>query len=161
MALNNSRLLENAEYVVFSAHAFADLSNPELSSLVLSVPSGGKQRDAYVTSIDIAALNLNADFVYFSACETGFGQVINGEGVLSLSSAALIAGAHATVHTLWSVADSTSAEFTKRFFLAVHNGLSAEQALTNTKRAFLREKGLASPAYWAPYVLVQPRFGSK
>jgi tetratricopeptide (TPR) repeat protein len=159
--LNSNRVLEKAQYVVFSAHAFADLSNPELSSIVLSVPPGGKPRDAYITSTDVAALNLNADLVYFSACETGFGQVVTGEGVLSLSSAALIAGAHATVHTLWSVADASSAEFTRRFFLAIHNGSTAEQALTNTKRAFLKEKRLASPAYWAPYVLVQPKFASK
>lgn len=156
--MNSSQLLGKAEYVVFSAHAFADLTSPELSSIVLSSPPGHGPREAYVTSSDIAALDLNADLVYFSACETGFGQVVTGEGVLSLSSAALIAGAHATVHTLWSVADTTSAEFTKRFFVALHNGSSPEQALTKTKRAFLRDKRLASPAYWAPYVLVQPRF---
>lgn len=155
--LSDSGALANARLLVFSAHAFADVANPEISSVVLSVPSGGTQRDAYLTAIDIASLNLNSDLVFFSACETGFGQVVSGEGVLGLSSAALVAGSRSTVHTLWSVVDSTSAEFTKRFFRDIRNGLTPEQAMTKTKRAFIQEEGHASTAYWAAYVLVQPQ----
>lgn len=154
-ALNSDGTLMRTRFLVFSAHAFADLSDPELSSVVLSVPPGGNQRDAYFTAIEVGSLRLNSDLVFFSACETGFGQVITGEGVLSLASAALGAGAHATVHTLWSVPDTTSAAFTKRFFVALRNGRSPEQALTETKRAFLQDKEHAMPVYWAPYVLVQ------
>jgi len=81
--------------------------------------------------------------------------VVSGEGVLSLSSAALVAGAHATVHTLWRVVDSASAQFTKRFFTELQKGTPPAEALTRTKRAFARDPRLASPAYWAPYILVQ------
>lgn len=93
--------------------------------------------------------------MYFSACETGYGQVVSGEGVLGLSAGALIAGTRATVHTLWNVVDSASAEFTTRFFAAIRRGVSPEQALTDVKRALVREPKYASSAYWAPYVLVQ------
>ena len=150
--LNKDGSLAKARYLIFSAHAFADVTDPELSSIVLSVPLAGKQRDAYVTATDIAALKLNSDLVFFSACETGFGQVVSGEGVLSLASAALVAGSRSTIDTLWSVVDQSSAEFTKRFFTDVRNGIPPEQALTRTKRAFAPH---VSPAYWAPYVLVR------
>jgi CHAT domain-containing protein len=156
-ALDSSGDLAKAQFLVFSAHAFADVNDPELSSVVLSVPSGGTPRDAYLTATDIASLNLNSDLVFFSACETGFGQVVSGEGVLSLSSAALVAGSRSTVHTLWSVVDASSAEFTKRFFSYVKNNIPLELALTRTKRDFTGEVDHAAPAFWAPYTLVQSR----
>jgi len=154
-SLNASGALAKARYLVFSAHAIADLHDPELSSIVLSVPAGGAARDAYLTATELAALDLRADLVYFSACDTGYGQVVSGEGVLGLSGGALVAGARATVHTLWSVVDAASAEFTTRFFAAIRKGMTAEAALTSTKRSFAQEPQHASPAYWAPYVLVQ------
>jgi hypothetical protein len=153
--LNDTGALAHARILVFSAHAFADVNDPELSSVVLSVPSGGTSRDAYLTAAEITSLRLNSDLVFFSACETGFGRIVSGEGVLSLSSAALVAGADATVHTLWSVVDSSSAEFTKRFFSYVRKNVLPEEALTKTKRDFLGEQGHAAPAYWAPYILVR------
>jgi tetratricopeptide (TPR) repeat protein len=156
--LDSDGTLMQARYLVFSAHAFADLSDPEVSSVVLSVPQGGAARDAYFTATELAALKLNADLVYFSACETGYGQVVSGEGVISLSSAALVAGARSTIHTLWSVVDSATAEFTKRFFTAVRRGVPPEEALTRTKREFSVEPRHSSPAYWASYVLVQARW---
>src|ERR1017187_5297790 len=157
-ALDNDGTLIQARYLVFSAHAFADLTDPEVSSVVLSVPKGGAPRDAYFTATEMAALKLNSELVYFSACETGYGQVVSGEGVISLSSAALVAGARSTIHTLWSVVDSATAEFTKRFFTAVRRGVPPEEALTRTKREFSMEPRHSSPAYWASYVLVQARW---
>lgn len=154
-ALSASGELGKVRYVVFSAHAIADLADPELSSVVLSQPPGGSPRDAYVTAADLSAFKLRSDLVFFSACETGFGQVVSGEGVLGLSAGALTAGSRATVHTLWNVVDAASAEFTTHFFAAVHSGASPEVALASTKRSFLRDPRHAAPAYWAPYVLVQ------
>lgn len=154
-ALDAAGELDKVRYIVFSAHAIADITDPELSSIVLSSPLGGSPRDAYVTAADLSALRLGSDLVFFSACETGFGQVVSGEGVLGLSAGALVAGSRATVHTLWNVVDSASAEFTSRFFAAIRAGASAEEALAKTKRAFIREAKLAATAFWAPYVLMQ------
>jgi len=146
--------LGRVRYLVFSAHAIADIADPELSSVVLSQPVGAQPREAYVTAADLATLKLGSDLVFFSACETGFGQVVSGEGVLGLSAAALTAGSHATVHTLWNVVDAASAEFTTRFFAAVRAGESPEAALARTKRALMREPQYAAPAFWAGYVFV-------
>lgn len=154
-ALSATGRLGKARYVVFSAHAIADLVDPELSSVVLSRPAGAPPRDAYVTAADFATLRFGSELVFFSACETGYGQVVSGEGVLGLSAGALTAGARATVHTLWKVVDAASAEFTTRFFAAVRAGASPEVALANTKRSFMREPQHAAPAFWAAYVLVK------
>ena len=156
--LDSDGALIQARYLVFSAHAFADLTDPEISSVVLSVPQGGVSRDAYFTATELAALKLNSDLVYFSACETGYGQVVSGEGVVSLSSAVLVAGARSTIHTLWSFVDSTTAEFTRRFFTAVRRGAPPEEALTRIKREFSKEPRHSSSAFWASYVLMQARW---
>ena len=155
VALSEKGELAKARYLVFSTHAAADLSDPELSSIVLSIPSGGSMREAYFTAAELASLDLRSELVFFSACETGYGQVVAGEGVLGLSAAAMTAGAQSTIHTLWSVVDSASAEFTTRFFESVRKGRSVEDALTSTKRRFASDTTRASPAYWAPYVLVR------
>jgi tetratricopeptide (TPR) repeat protein len=154
-ALNASGTLMGARFLVFSAHAFADISDPELSSVVLTRSPGGGPRDSYLTAIQLSSLRVDSELVFFSACETGFGQVVTGEGVVSLSSAAITAGAHATVNTLWSIPDATSADFTKQFFNTLHRGRSPEEALTETKRTFMHDPRHASTAFWASYVLVQ------
>ena len=81
VALSEKGELAKARYLVFSTHAAADLSDPELSSIVLSIPSEGSIREAYFTAAELASLDLRSELVFFSACETGYGQVVAGEGV--------------------------------------------------------------------------------
>jgi tetratricopeptide (TPR) repeat protein len=152
--IDRNRTLLNAQYLVFSAHAVADLDAPELSSVVLSQPRGMASRDAYFTAADLASLHLRTKLVYFSACETGYGPIAGGEGMLGLSVGALTAGSRATVNTLWSVFDASTAEFTLRFFESIQHGKSPEEALTVTKRQMMQDPKWRDPAYWAPYVLV-------
>jgi tetratricopeptide (TPR) repeat protein len=150
-----SEELRRARYVVFSAHAFADLDAPEVSSLVLSLPPGEQLRASYLTAAELATLDLNSDIVFFSACDTGYGRVISGEGVMGLSAGALLAGSRSTVHTLWNVVDEAAAQFTATFFSAVKEGVAPAEALVATKRAFLADPRHRATAIWAPYVLVE------
>jgi hypothetical protein len=153
--IDRNLMLMKAQYLVFSAHAVADLDAPELSSVVLSLPRGVASRDAYFTAADLASLHLRTSLVYFSACETGYGPIAGGEGMLGLSVGALTAGSRATVNTLWSVFDASTAEFTVRFFESIKHGKSPEEALTATKRQMMKDPKWHDPAYWAPYVLVE------
>lgn len=153
--VNASGVLERTRFLVLVAHGMADLEEPELSSLVFSRPPGANARDAYFTAAELSTLRLGTGLVYFSACDTGYGQVLAGEGVLGLAAGALAAGSLSTIHTLWSIDDAASAEFTVQFFNKVKSGVSTEQALRATKRAFSTRSG---PALWAPYVLMT-RFG--
>jgi tetratricopeptide (TPR) repeat protein len=153
--LANAHAFERARYLVFSTHAVADLSAPELSSIVLSLPPGRPSRDAYLTAAELATLSLRTELVFFSACETGYGQVAAGEGVLGLSVGALVAGSRKTVHTLWSVIDTATADFTARFFAALQHGSNPQDALTATKRHFEKDPIHRDAAYWAPYVIVE------
>jgi CHAT domain-containing protein len=90
--------------------------------------------------------------VVLSACETGVGRVLAGEGVMSLGRAFLRAGAGGVVATRWPVGDPTVA-FMQAFYAALAHGEAPADALTTAKRVLLRGR-YSAPLYWAPFVLI-------
>ena len=91
-----------------------------------------------------------------SACETGLGKVVIGEGIQGLPYALYVAGNRDTLLSLWQVSDGGTAEFMKRFWEKVKAGQNHAQALTQTKREFQRGDaghGYVDSYYWAPFVL--------
>jgi tetratricopeptide (TPR) repeat protein len=148
---------ELAAYKVlhFATHGLVVPEIPELSSLVLSVEPAGPE-DGYLRAGEIARLELRADFVNLSACDTGLGKLYNGEGVVGLTQAFLLAGANGLAVSLWQVSDLSTARFMAAFYeLAHQHGRSYVEALTEVKRRFIRgEFGepWQAPYYWAPFV---------
>jgi len=134
-------------YLHFAAHAAISDRVAAQSALVLA----GSVLDLPA----IRRLQLTAELVTLSACETGLGQRIRGEGVLGLPHAFLAAGAHGVVVTLWRVTDRSAADFMGEFYRALRGGLSPASALLAVRRAHLAASGPASLPYrWAPFVLV-------
>ena len=128
---------------------------PELSALVLTQTDTGTE-DGYLRMAEIADLSLQADVVTLSACETGLGQFVRGEGVVGLSQAFFEAGANGLSVSLWQVADrSTSALMRGVYRRMTTDGVPFDVALTGVKRAFLRGdygEQYRGPYYWAPFV---------
>jgi len=128
---------------------------PELSALVLSQTDTGAE-DGYLRMAEIADLTLQADVVTLSACETGLGQFVRGEGVVGLSQAFFEAGTNGLSVSLWQVADrSTSALMRGVYRRVANDGVPFDAALTAVKRAFLRGdygERYRAPYYWAPFV---------
>ncbi len=107
---------ELARYKVlhFATHGSADSQIPELSALVLSLEAQESlpaKEDGYLRAGEIVDLDLKADFVNLSACETGLGKLYGGEGVVGLTQAFLLAGANGLSVSLWQVADDSTAQF--------------------------------------------------
>ncbi len=88
-----------------------------------------------------------------SACNTGVGKVVQGEGVMGLSYALYVAGNKNTVLSLWPVVDESTALFMTRFFERLKSGMPQTQALGETKREFLKHPQFNKPAFWAPFVM--------
>jgi CHAT domain-containing protein/tetratricopeptide (TPR) repeat protein len=142
-------------YVVFSTHGYLDRQNPELSGIVLSQLDVNDGEDGYLRTPEIASLDFRSDLVFISACETGVGKWVSGEGLLGLPFALYAGGNGATILTLWPILDGSTAEFVERFFKKVKAGASPVAALSETKREFIRgDAGTErkSPAVWAPFV---------
>jgi CHAT domain-containing protein len=103
---------------------------------------------------DIYNLQLNADLVTLSACETGIGELKGGEGIISLARAFAYAGAKSIVTSLWSVSDAKTKDLMLDFYKNIHKKAPKDEALRQAKLEFLkRNKGLAAhPFYWAGFV---------
>jgi len=153
-SLNQQGVLANYRYIVFSAHGYLSPQVPELSAIVLGQVNNPAGIDGYVTAGEWPGYNLKSDLMVLSACETGLGEVISGEGVMGLPYALYVAGNKNTILTLWSISDKVTAAFVRSFFAKLKAGMGQVEALTATKRAFLNKGGrYANPVYWAAFVL--------
>ena len=115
--------------------------------------AGAEGIDGYLTMAEIANLDIAADFVNLSACDTGLGRIYGGEGVVGLTQAFLVAGANSLSVSLWQVADEATSRFmTGLSRLVEEEGLSHAEAMTAMKRRFLEEESTARLVFWAPFV---------
>jgi TPR repeat protein len=127
---------------------------PALSSIVLGQVNNPPKFDGYVTAGEWPGYDLKSDLMVLSACETGLGSVVGGEGVMGLPYAFYVAGNKNTILTLWSISDEVTVEFITSFFTKLKAGVEQIEALTATKREFLKKGGIYSnPKYWAAFVL--------
>jgi CHAT domain-containing protein len=146
-------MLAHHRYVLLSAHGFLSTEAPSLSAVVLGQRDLTPDADGYVTAAEWTSYTLRSDLIVISACETGAGRVIEGEGVAGLPYALFVAGNRNAMLSLWPVADRSTAELVSRFFGHLRAGRSQSEALTRTKREFIREGKFRAPLFWAPFVL--------
>jgi len=155
--LSRKGALRDYSILHFATHGLVDPNVPQLSALVLSQPSAAAKKagaeDGYLTMGEVMGLDLGSELVMLSACETGLGRIVSGEGVTGLTQSFLMAGAKNISVTLWSISDEATRDFMLRFYSRVKEGKPYKQALLETKRALLREGTRAEPYYWAPFVL--------
>ena len=102
---------------------------------------------------EIFNMNLNADLVGLSACQTGLGIQSAGEGVVGLSRAFMYAGTDSVLVSLWSVSDESTYKLMVRFFEGLKQGKDKLTALKEAKN-YLRTNGYDNPFYWAPFILM-------
>jgi len=158
-AANRQRVLSGdlSEYRVvhFATHGLLHPNHPQLSGLVLSLyDEEGHPVDGFLRAHEIAALNLPAELVVLSACKTGLGREIRGEGMVGLSHAFFRAGARRLVLSLWNVDDRATADLMTRFYRHLwRGGLPAGQALRRAQLEVRAEERWREPYYWAAFTL--------
>ena len=147
--------LSKYRYVHLATHGVIDLEHPELSGIVLSmVDENGKEQDGYVRLYEIYNLNLPAELVVLSACQTGVGKQIRGEGLMALTRGFMYAGAARVVASLWKVDDSATAALMAQFYKEMFtNGKKPAAALRTAQKYMSEQKRWQSPYYWAGFVL--------
>ncbi len=147
--------LEDYRYIHFASHGFVDEVRPSRSGILFSRDSHSTE-DGVLQLGEIMRLKLNASLVTLSACSTGLGKLVNGEGILGLTRAFFYAGARNVTVSLWNVNDSATATLMKAFYGNLNRGLSKSAALRQAKLTLLHGKEAAwhHPYYWAAFVLV-------
>ncbi|MCS7189079.1 MAG: CHAT domain-containing tetratricopeptide repeat protein [Bacteroidia bacterium] len=140
------------------------LSNPLFRSALLLAQSGRSMlygtsdvgKDGILNAYELLSMELtNTQLVALSACETGLGEVQNGEGVYGLQRAFLLAGARNLLLSLWKVDDEATREFMISFYSEwLRKKLSIEEAFWNAQRAM--RSGRKAPYFWGAFILVKP-----
>ncbi|HEX6864931.1 MAG TPA: CHAT domain-containing protein, partial [Thermoanaerobaculia bacterium] len=147
--------LREYRYVHFATHGVFDTARPELSGLVLSrIDEKGRPREGFVGLRDIYNLELGAEVVVLSGCQTALGREIRGEGLLGLTRGFLYAGVPRVVASLWQVDDRATAELMSRFYRGLWtDGLPPAAALRKARLSLAAERRFRDPFYWGAFVL--------
>jgi CHAT domain-containing protein len=117
------------------------------------VDEQGKPQDGFLRVHEIYNLNLPAELVVLSACQTGLGKEIKGEGLVGLTRGFMYAGARRVVVSLWNVNDKATAELMQRFYRGILKGNQTPAAALRTAQTEMwRQKQWHSPYYWAAFV---------
>jgi|GEM_PF-1961741 len=155
---NFYKYASNYGLIHLAMHGVVDIRHPHKSLLLFARDSGEVDNlDAgRLYAYEIHNLDLKADLVVLSACETGFGKVVRGEGVLSLARAFMYAGVPSVVTTLWKVNDYTSAALMARFYENLADGMSKPAALQKAKLDYLEQSDHISghPAFWGSFISI-------
>jgi CHAT domain-containing protein len=149
-------ILHIASHAFFLGQARGSAENPLLRS-GLALAGANITRDLHgegiLTALEASGLNLwGTRLVTLSACDTGVGEVRNGEGVYGLRRAFVLAGAETLVTSLWPVSDYVTREMMTAYYSGLRAGLGRGEALRHAKLAMLKRPSRRHPFYWASFV---------
>ncbi|HEX7330067.1 MAG TPA: CHAT domain-containing tetratricopeptide repeat protein [Pyrinomonadaceae bacterium] len=155
-AVTNKQLGEY-QFVHFATHGILDSQEPELSGILLSLvdKEGRPQENGILRLGDVYNLNLPVELVSLSACETGLGKRVKGEGLVGLTRGFMYAGARRVLASLWKVHEVATADLMKLFYQAMLGSqrLRPAAALREAQKQMWARDPHGSPFYWAAFVL--------
>jgi len=144
--LQFEQALNEIDIIHLATHACIDTINPNLSRLYFN--------DGEMTMLDLNSLDIRAKLAVLSACETGLGEYIAGDGVQSLAWSFIEAGCESTVMSIWSIDDCATVDFMDSYYAHLKKGARKDAALRNAKLDFLNKMDVTRqhPFYWAPFI---------
>jgi tetratricopeptide (TPR) repeat protein/CHAT domain-containing protein len=146
--------LKQYRFIHLATHGFANPDNPELSGILLSVVDKNHKPYDRVNLLlgDIFNLDWGADLVVLSACETGLGKSVPGEGLIGLTRGLMYAGAEHAVISLWQVDDTATSKLIPQMYKAIlEKNLSPAKALRQAQLQMWQQKEWRNPYYWAAF----------
>jgi CHAT domain-containing protein len=133
-------------------HAFADDESPESSELLFTQPNPDSMDDGHFKAWELYGVQLKAQMVVLSACQTGRGKLQRGEGALSLAYAFFNAGVPSIVSSQWNAKDLPTSRIMENFYRNLKQGMSKAEALQKGKIEYLKQ-GDPHPFYWAHLII--------
>ncbi|MGO9118021.1 MAG: CHAT domain-containing protein [Desulfomonilaceae bacterium] len=147
--------LKPYQSIVFGTHGYfgKDLPGIQEPVLILTLPGQPEGQDGFLRMTEVMGLKMNCDVAALTACQTGLGRHISGEGTMGMGRAFQYAGAKSVLMSLWSVAESSSVDLVTSFFKHLREGKTKLDAL-KLARDEIRKAGYDHPFFWAPFILV-------
>lgn len=141
-----------------AAHADVSADRPWLAGFHLEAggvdSESGLLQPTHLRAHDLLNQELSARIAVLSACESGVGRLAQGEGVIGISSAFLMAGCWSVVSTLWPVDDAVTVDFMLHFYDALADGHPVAEALRQAQLRVRANDATAHPYYWAGFVVI-------
>lgn len=150
-------LPRDSRFVHFACHGFVDAEAPLESGLALSIPETGAEggENGLLQAWEVLErFRVDAELVTLSACESGVGKEVSGEGLLGLTRAFQVAGARSVLASLWPVADESAAILMGSVYRALAAGRPKDEALRQAQLELLARPEFAAPFFWAAFQLV-------
>ncbi|MEM9553697.1 MAG: CHAT domain-containing protein [Acidobacteriota bacterium] len=146
--------LSGRRYVHFATHAFVDEALPELSGLALArYNADGMPLDGDLYLHEIQELDLSAELVVLSGCQTALGKHVRGNGLLGLTHGFFDAGAARLLVSLWSVDDKAASLLLPVFYQELLTGADSAEALRRAQSWLRNQAAFEDPFYWGPFVV--------
>lgn len=139
--------------IVFATHGYFGTKIPGIMEPVLILNTLPLGTDGFLRMSEVMGLKMNADVVALTACQSGLGKVLSGEGTMGMGRAFQYAGGKSVLMSLWSVADISSVRLVEEFFKLVKEGNGKLDALQKA-RTTIRKEGYDHPFFWAAFILV-------
>lgn len=140
------------QFIHIATHGLVNMDNHRLSGIACSHQD--EKEEALLFANEIQQLDINADLVILSSCESGVGMVIRGEGLIAINRAFFYAGAKNIIFSLWKVNDEYTSELMIDFYQNYLATKDYSQSLRQAKLKMLDNPTTANPRFWAPFVLI-------
>jgi CHAT domain-containing protein len=160
---NFKKNISNYRYIHIATHGYSDDFEPSMSFLAFTqskkITNGSLINDStdennILHANEMYNLTLSADLIVLSACETGVGKVIKGEGVMTMTRGFIYSGAKNIIHTLWNIDDETTQKLMVSFYTNVLDNKSYSYSLREAKLKLIDSEITAFPHFWAGYILI-------
>lgn len=137
---------KNYKIIHLATHAFVNLNDSKLNRIFL--------QDDFLSEVNLYNLELNTELAVLSACNTGSGELLKGEGVMNLARGFINAGCSSTLMSMWAVDDCATADLMLLFYKEIKKGLDKDEALRRAKIEYITSanKTKLHPYYWAAFV---------
>lgn len=145
-----------ANILHLAMHALVEDEHPILSKMLFSENDSISEEDGFLHTYELYNLNLKANLVMLSACNTGVGKWIRGEGMMSLARGFQYAGCPSIGTSLWTVDDQSTAILMKLFYENLKNKMPKDVALQQAKITYLAkaDPAIAHPFFWGSFILI-------
>ena len=148
-----SKNLSDYRYILFATHGILDNDVPYIKEPALVLCLVNNNDDGFLTMSRVMDMKMGADVAVLSACKTGLGKTVSGEGTMGMGRAFQYAGVKNVLMSLWSVETVSTNMMIEKYFECLKPGKSSREALKEA-RAYIRKEGYDHPFYWAPFILV-------
>lgn len=146
---------ENIELAHFATHSVIPFRGFDFPGLLFT-PNNGLEEDGVLFQWELKNLELNADLVVLSACQSANGTYINGEGISSISNALIASGTKAVVASIWDVGDQASGIFFSLFYPEWFKTKNLSHALSYAQAQMKKSERFYDPFYWAGFIAIAP-----